>query len=163
MPSHQPTSRFIPTGLGQCKEANTPSSKMIRSIPGQHRSQLVALPVDAAVGCSLLQAMACSWLINSAKLELERCGKQTVSLQRMQLPWISACFLGLFLILSSIADIPLVFLESLGAPTVTGCNKKLVFTILFILIWGSLCRILNILHGKNACTSAELSGHFCSL
>lgn len=39
--------------------------------------QDAALPVDVAVGCSLLLPMARSWLIGCTKLELEGCGKQT--------------------------------------------------------------------------------------
>lgn len=50
---------------------------MICSILEQHHSRHAALPVDVAVGCSLLQPMAGSWLIRCTKLELEHCGKQT--------------------------------------------------------------------------------------
>lgn len=64
--------------LSQFNDANIASSKMICSILEQHHLRHVALPVDVAVGCNLLQTMAGSWLIRCTKLELECCGKQTV-------------------------------------------------------------------------------------
>lgn len=89
---------------------------MICSILEQHHLRHAALPADVAVGCSLLQPMAGSWLIRCTKLELEHCGKQTACVFTEDAAVLNQCLLFSFFflfILISIADILLAFPESL--------------------------------------------------